>query len=83
MHNHKSGWGMICSILVVIGGLNWGIIGVGMLMNADWNLVSMIFGDGMVASIIYILVGIATLCVLGSMRSKKAEMAKPMGGQQM
>lgn len=47
----------ISLVLLVIGGLNWGLVGV-----FDWNLVDAIFGMGSVlAKIIYILVGIAAL----------------------
>ena len=44
-------------ILVVIGGLNWGLVGI-----FDWNLVQAIFGDGTILSrIIYILVGVSAV----------------------
>jgi len=32
-------------VLVLVGGLNWGLVGLGMLMNSNWNLVSLIFGS--------------------------------------
>ena len=35
----------ITKILVIIGGVNWGLVGLGMLLgNIDWNVVKMIFG---------------------------------------
>lgn len=47
----------ISRILVIIGGLNWGLIGV-----ANYNLVAAIFGDGSMASkVVYTLVGLAAL----------------------
>ncbi len=46
-------------ILLVIGGLNWLLVGFG------WNLVDAIFGAGSTLSkIVYIVVGLATLVVL-------------------
>jgi uncharacterized membrane protein YuzA (DUF378 family) len=46
---------MIAFILLVIGGLNWLLVAFG------WNLVSAIFGAGVLAQIIYILVGLSAL----------------------
>lgn len=46
-------------VLLVIGGLNWLLVGFG------WNLVDAIFGEGSTLSrIIYIIVGLATLVIL-------------------
>lgn len=48
---------IIALILVIIGGLNWGLVGL-----FEFNLVDFIFGVGSILSrIIYILVGIAAL----------------------
>lgn len=48
---------LIALIILFIGGLNWGLVGI-----FNWNLVNAIFGVGSVVStIIYILVGIATI----------------------
>ncbi len=53
---------MIAFILLVIGGLNWGLIGIGEFMGSNWNVVHLIFGAWpAVEWIIYILVGIATI----------------------
>ncbi|HVZ10896.1 MAG TPA: DUF378 domain-containing protein [Candidatus Paceibacterota bacterium] len=51
--------GKIAWILVIIGGLNWGLVGL-----LDWNLVTAIFGDGMATKVVYDLVGLAALFVL-------------------
>lgn len=52
----------IAKTLLIIGGLNWGLIGVGMFMNADWNVVKMIFGTmPTVEAIVYILVGLSAV----------------------
>jgi len=47
----------IALILVIVGGLNWGLIGL-----FNFNLVDFLFGEGSILSkIVYILVGIASL----------------------
>ena len=53
----KNALDWIALILVIIGGLNWGLVGI-----FNWNLVDAIFGVGSVVStIVYILVGVAAL----------------------
>ena len=50
-------WSWIAVILVIIGGLNWGLIGF-----FNFNLVASIFGDmSTLTRIIYALVGLAAL----------------------
>lgn len=49
----------ICRPLVLIGALNWGLVGA-----FNFNLVSVLFGIGMLTRIIYILVGLAALFVI-------------------
>lgn len=44
----------IATMLVIIGGLNWGLIGL-----FDLNIVALIFG-GLLSRIIYIIVGVAS-----------------------
>lgn len=43
----------IALILTIVGALNWGLIGL-----FSFNLVEAIFGSGILASIIYMLVGL-------------------------
>jgi hypothetical protein len=71
---------MIAFILLIIGGLNWGLVGIGGLASSDWNVVHLILG-GMPALewLVYILVGISAVfiavghkkdcraCTMGSM----------------
>jgi uncharacterized membrane protein YuzA (DUF378 family) len=49
---------MITLILVIIGGLNWGLVGL-----FQFDLVAAIFGGsaGVIARIIYVLVGVSAL----------------------
>ena len=77
--------GMIAKILVIIGGINWGLIGVGMLMKADWNVVHMIAGSlPTLEAIIYILVGLAAIMKIFGCKCHKCSpdvaAASPMGG---
>ena len=46
----------IAYILVIIGALNWGLVGVGV-----GNLVEIILGTGTLSTIVYLLVGLAGL----------------------
>jgi len=47
-------------ILVIVGGLNWGLVGL-----FNFNLVSAIFGEmSALSRIIYTLVGLAAICML-------------------
>lgn len=50
---------LIATSLLIIGGLNWGLIGI-----AGFNLVEAIFGTTIIARIIYILVGFSALWAL-------------------
>lgn len=43
-------------ILTIIGGLNWGLIGV-----FDFNLVTFLFGASILTPITYIIIGLASL----------------------
>lgn len=55
---------MISKVLVIVGGLNWGLLGVGMLMGkmTEWNVVHMLLGSWpMVEAVVYVLVGLAAL----------------------
>ncbi len=47
----------IALILVIVGGLNWGLVGL-----FDFNLVTTIFGDSStLARIVYVLVGLGAI----------------------
>lgn len=64
----------IGKILLIIGGINWGLVGVGMLMNADWNVVKIVLGNGSlptIEAIVYILVGVAALMKIFGCKCKK------------
>ncbi|MBI2141059.1 DUF378 domain-containing protein [Candidatus Woesearchaeota archaeon] len=64
---------MVSKWLVVIGGLNWGLVGVGMFAGSDLNVVKLILGGiagGVLANIVYVLVGLSALYMLWGMFKK-------------
>jgi uncharacterized membrane protein YuzA (DUF378 family) len=51
---------MLAFLLVVVGGLNWGLVGL-----MDLNLVSMLFGSvPMLEKVVYVLVGLSAVWLL-------------------
>lgn len=54
---------MIAFLLVIVGGLNWGLVGLGWWMGgADWNVVHMLLGAWpMVEGAVYVLVGLSSV----------------------
>ena len=62
---------IISLVLVIIGGLNWGLVGL-----VDFDLVAAIFGDmSAVSRIVYVLVGLAAvvLAVVSFAKTKKMQ----------
>ena len=58
----------IVLILVIVGGLNWGLVGL-----ANWDIVNMILGGfagGWIARIVYILVGLSALYMIYQVAKK-------------
>ncbi|MFA6585764.1 MAG: DUF378 domain-containing protein [Candidatus Paceibacterota bacterium] len=58
---------MIAKILVIIGGINWGLVGLGMLLGTvgGWNVVNMILGSiPVLEAVVYVLVGIAAVMMI-------------------
>jgi len=48
---------LVTLILTIVGGINWGLIGI-----ADFNLVAALFGeDTMLTRVVYVLVGLSAL----------------------
>lgn len=57
--------------LIIVGGLNWGLVGI-----FDWDLVAAIFGDmSFLARTVYALVGISAVYMIGSLVSKSSKQA--------
>ena len=60
--------------LVLIGALNWGLVGLGWLIGGgvNWNLVHLIFGGSMILeAIVYILVGVSAVVTCMGCKSCK------------
>jgi uncharacterized membrane protein YuzA (DUF378 family) len=88
MKKCQCGVAKLCGLLVFIGGLNWGLVGLGMLMGKDWNVVHMILSfSSTVEAIVYLLVGIAAIMALVGCKCAKCKSceggAMPMGGAKM
>lgn len=50
--------------LVVIGALNWGLVGLGIVTEANYNVVNLLLGglaNGQVEAAVYLLVGLSGL----------------------
>lgn len=63
----------IAELLVVIGALNWGLVGLGGFVGQDWNVVHLILGAWPVVEwVVYILVGVAGVLTLVSMFGKRS-----------
>ena len=57
----------LCLVLVIVGGLNWGLVGF-----LNFDLVAAIFGDmSFLSKLVYDLVGLSAVYLLVSLLSKK------------
>lgn len=64
---------MICKVLIIVGGLNWGLVGF-----FDYNLVNALLGAWpVVEKVVYDVVGVAALVTLfGLFKSCSCQMQK-------
>ena len=64
----------IGKILLTIGGLNWGLVGVGMLMESNLNVVNMLLGSmPTIEAVVYVLVGLAAIMYMVGCKCKKCK----------
>lgn len=65
--------------LLVIGGLNWGLVGLGLLLGgANWDVVNLLLGGiPYLAEVVYVLVGAAAIVSVVSGGCRKC---MPKGG---
>lgn len=72
----------VMHLLVIVGGLNWGLVGLGNWMgNApdSWNVVRMLLVQWpMVENLVYVLVGLSALMMIFSMK-KDCRECNPSG----
>ncbi len=67
---NTNGLGKLAFILLIIGGLNWGLVGA-----LNFDLVAMLLGDMTVAAkVVYVLVGLSALFVAFGGGQKKSMM---------
>ncbi|MFA6095805.1 MAG: DUF378 domain-containing protein [Candidatus Paceibacterota bacterium] len=69
------------SVLLWIGGLNWGLVGVGAWAGSDWNVVKWLLGSWpWLEALVYVLVGLSALHMIFTHKGvcKMCE-SKPMG----
>ena len=65
---------LISMILVIIGALNWGLVGL-----FGFDLVATLFGDGSALSrIVYMLVGLAAIGMIVTSKSSSGSLHKSM-----
>ena len=62
----NKGLRMFAEIMLIIGGLNWGLVGF-----FDYNLVENLFGLGFIAKLIYDVVGLSAVYLAFLMGNKK------------
>lgn len=68
----KCGMHWISWLLAVIGGLNWGLVGVGYFAGGNWNVVNLLLGSWpMVEAIVYVLVGLAAIALIFDGKCRK------------
>ena len=79
----------ITKVLVIIGALNWGLVGIGGFLELNWNVVNFIFGNfSYLENIIYILVGLSAVLMLkkcgGKCQKKEGTCSsEPIGNTKM
>ncbi|MFA6259447.1 MAG: DUF378 domain-containing protein [Candidatus Peribacteraceae bacterium] len=62
MNCEKTAIGMVAWVLVLIGALNWGLMGLGYFLGFQGNVVAMLLGSmPMVENIVYLLVGVSAV----------------------
>ena len=65
---------MVIKILVIVGGINWGLVGLGMLLGrgAEWNIVNLLLGSvSVLEALVYLLVGVAAVLMIFGCKCKK------------
>ncbi|MFA6257326.1 MAG: DUF378 domain-containing protein [Candidatus Paceibacterota bacterium] len=76
---------MLVKILVIVGGLNWGLVGLGTLMGVEggWNVVEKLLGTWpTVEAVVYVLVGLAALVKIFGCKCKVCKNACVEEGEQ-
>jgi uncharacterized membrane protein YuzA (DUF378 family) len=73
----------ISFILVIIGGLDWGLVALGNWMGANWNVVNLLLGSWpTLENIVYLLVGLSAIA-LAVGHKKDCRACNPSGAAAM
>lgn len=63
---------MVVKVLVIIGGVNWGLVGLGMFLDSDFNVVHRVLVSlPVLEAVVYLLVGVAAVVKIFGCRCKK------------
>jgi uncharacterized protein len=65
-------------VLIILGALNWGLVGLGALMgNQNWNVVALLFNNWPQAvNVVYIAIGVSGAWVLFDWYTKTSKKKK-------
>jgi uncharacterized protein len=66
---------VIAAVLLVIGGLNWGLVGV-----ANFNLVDFLFGGTFIDTLVYSLVGLSAIWQIFNIKGIQCRWGGGSGG---
>lgn len=67
----------VAVLLTVVGGLNWGLVGLGYFLDMNLNLVNLLLGTWpVVEAVVYLLVGVSALIVGYAHMAKKCTMCE-------
>ena len=65
--------------LVIVGGLNWGLVALGYYMGSNWNIMNLLLGSyPAVENLVYLLVGLSAISLLVS-HKKDCRHCNPSG----
>ena len=69
MNSMETKWGVW---ILIIGGLNWGLVGLGYFLKMNLNVINLVLGSmPAVENIVYVVVGLCALWVAYASMSKK------------
>jgi uncharacterized membrane protein YuzA (DUF378 family) len=67
--------------LVLVGAINWGLVGLGGFFGGDWNVVHMLFGSwAWLESAVYVVVGISGVMLAFGCKCDKCKAGSAMSG---
>ncbi len=71
MMDHKCTPAVVAWVLLLVGGLNWGLVGLGGFFGGNWNVVNLLLGGWpKVEWIVYVLVGVSAVVSMMGCRCK-------------